>query len=115
DILENVDYRNLTAATFAITENLEAGGSRSLLPAGMGNLPLEAAFLPNNSPNPQIQSPRARFTVDMPMKVLPSQPQVSMTISATDAQGNKRSLRIPIEVVDSSFDARVLESKENRR
>ncbi|HQG26985.1 MAG TPA: hypothetical protein PLY73_00390 [Candidatus Ozemobacteraceae bacterium] len=115
DILENVDYKSLTAATFDITENLEAGGTRSLLPGGNAvSLPLDAAFLADNSPNPQVQSPRARYTVDMPMKVLPNQPQVTMTVSATDAQGNVRTLVLPIVIVDSSFDARVLESKENR-
>ncbi len=115
DIIDNVDYINLKAATFDIIENLEAGGTRSLLPGGNPvSLPLDAAFLADNSPNPKLQSPRARYTVDMPMKVLPNQPQVSMTISATDAQGNIRTLVLPIEIVDSSFDARVLESKENR-
>lgn len=115
DVLENVDYQNLTAATFDITETLDTGSTRSLLPDGQVSLPLEAAFLADSSANPQIQSPRARYTVDMPMKVLPSQPQVRMTVSATDAQGNIRTLVLPIEIVDSSFDARVLESKENRR
>jgi len=115
DILENVDYRDLTAATFDISETLDAGGSRSLLPDGSVSLPLQAAFRPDNTPNPLIQSPRARYTVDMPMKVLTGQPQVRMTVSATDAQGNIRTLVLPIEIVDSSFDARVLESKENKR
>lgn len=115
DILENVDYRNLTAATFDITETLDTGVTRSLLPGGQVSLPLEAAFLADSSANSLVQSPRARYTVDMPMKVLPGQPQVTMTVSATDAQGNIRTLVLPVEIVDSSFDARVLESKENRR
>lgn len=115
DILENVDYKNLTAATFDIAQNLEAGGTQSLLPGGNPvSLPLDAAFLADSSANPLVQSPRARYTVDMPMKVLAAQPQVTLTISATDAQGNTRTLVLPIEIVESTFDARVLESKENR-
>lgn len=113
DILENVDYKNLTAATFDIIENMEDGGTRSLLPGGNAvSLPLDAEFDATNTQ--KVKSPRARYTVDMPMKVLPNQPQVSMTISATDANGNIRTLVLPVVIVESSFDARVLESKENR-
>jgi len=41
-------------------------------------------------------------------------PQIVVYLTATDASGNKRSLSVPIRVVDSSFDARILETIENK-
>jgi len=40
--------------------------------------------------------------------------QVLVEVSASDQNNNRRKLIIPIKVVESTFDTRVLEIKENR-
>jgi hypothetical protein len=47
-------------------------------------------------------------------QTMPGNAQITVQIYAADKIGNERTLIIPIQVVDSTFDARVLESSENR-
>ncbi len=118
---DNVDYQAFRAVSVNIMERPAAGPERDLLTGARPPLPLDADY-DNNGVKMSVGNLefRARYAVDMPMSVRPTQAnpadfQVYVKIAATDSSGNERSLLIPIQVVDSSFDARVLESKENRR
>ncbi len=115
DILDNADYLDLGTATIEIYETRKDGTEHSLLPFPIPRIPLEKAFLPSNLPNPKVSSPRARYSVDTPMVVIPNTNQVKILLKASDSAGNNRSLLIPIQIIDSTFDARILESKENRK
>lgn len=57
--------------------------------------------------------PRASYTVDMPMKIN-GEKQVSIEFKAKDQDDNERILVIPVTVVESTFETRVLETKENK-
>ncbi len=59
--------------------------------------------------------PRGIFAVDLPMLVESTQPQMKVTVYAKDHQGNQRALIIPVNIAESSFETRVLETKEDRR
>ena len=59
--------------------------------------------------------PRGIFAVDLPMQVEATQPQIRVTVFAKDLQGNERALIIPVNIVESSFETRVLETKEERK
>ncbi len=121
DYNDNVDYQAFRAVSVNIMERPAAGPERDLLTGAKPPLPLGADYDTNSVLTTEgNQAFRARYAVDMPMTVRASQIdpvnfQVYVKIAATDSSGNERSLLIPIQVVDSSFDARVLESKENRR
>ncbi|HNV69365.1 MAG TPA: hypothetical protein PKO06_06675, partial [Candidatus Ozemobacteraceae bacterium] len=121
DYADNVDYQPFQAVSVNIMERPAAGPERDLLTGAKPPLPTDADY-DNNGTLTSVgnQAFRARYAVDMPMTVRPAQTapanfQVYVRIGATDSSGSQRSLLIPIQVVDSSFDARVLESKENRR
>lgn len=58
--------------------------------------------------------PRGTFVVDMPLKVREGN-QVEITVSAEDHAGNQRTLVIPVKIIESSFETRVLETKEDRK
>ena len=58
--------------------------------------------------------PRGTFTVDMPLKVKEGN-QVEITVNAEDHAGNQRALVIPVKIIESTFETRVLETKENRK
>ena len=58
--------------------------------------------------------PRGTFVVDMPLKVREGN-QVEITVNAEDHAGNQRTLIIPVKIIESSFETRVLETKEDRK
>lgn len=59
--------------------------------------------------------PRGTYAVDLPMQVESTQPQMKVTVSTKDNAGNERILVIPISLSESSFETRVLETKEERK
>ncbi len=117
---DNVDYLDFTRASFEIKDKTGGNLITGTPPAiPLANVYLEGNDVPNSA-HPGVNVPQARFAADMPMKVdanqgTPSVYQVKVECSATDAEGNTRSLVIPVRIVDSSFETRVLESRENRR
>lgn len=113
DVEDNVSYQDLTDAVLTIKEPANASPNDNLLP---DPAPLIDLTRTHNEDGVVIApSPRARFVADMPMRVGATQPQVEVTLTATDANGNSRGVVIPVTVVDSTFDARVIESSESRR
>lgn len=60
-------------------------------------------------------NPRATHAVDMPMRVIENENQVTVEVYAEDQQGNARLIEIPVRIVPSTFETRVLESHEERR
>ncbi|KAF1079325.1 MAG: hypothetical protein GQF41_4329 [Candidatus Rifleibacterium amylolyticum] len=112
-IFDNTGFRELKEATIKVV-NLD-GGESSLLPANSPNIPLMAWQNVNgNAIEGVADRPRASFAVDMPMKALTDQNQVLIEVYASDLNNNRRKLIIPIKVVESTFETRVLEIKENR-
>lgn len=114
-IADNVDYKALQDATISVIE-LTGAAANVLLATTTLNLNtnhednLEAA----------LQFDRGRHYIDVPMQVragqtMPDNPQMVIHLTATDFFGNKRSLSVPVRVIDSTFDARILESNENRQ
>jgi hypothetical protein len=114
-LADNVDYQDLASAAISVTEYNDSG-SKALLPTR----PLTSTAQPNDDLEASLKFDRGRFFVDMPMKVMPDQSitdnscQVSVSIYAEDSSGNRRILTIPVKIVESTFDARVLESSEKR-
>lgn len=114
-LADNVDYQDLASAAISVTEYNDSG-SKALLPTR----PLTSTAQPNDDIEASLKFDRGRFFVDMPMKVMPDQSitdnscQVSVSIYAEDSSGNRRVLTIPVKIVESTFDARVLESSEKR-
>lgn len=109
---DNVSYKNLGQATFGITED-QGGTTKDLLPSPAPAISLVRSR--NEDGNVETPFPRARFVADMPMRVRTNQPQVTVTLNATDGYGNSRGVVIPVTILDSTFDARVLESSEGRQ
>lgn len=113
-LADNVDYLDFSNARITVTENTGAG-TNVLLPDTL----LKTVFQSNDDFEASLKYDRGRYYIDIPMKVLagqtmPGNAQVTVRIDAADKIGNERTLIIPIQVVDSTFDARVLESSENR-
>jgi len=121
---DNVDYLNFSSAEFKISDKF----GQSLITGAAPAVPLASRYLEStnnqeNSNHPGTVSnpePQARFSADTPMKVdpiqtKPSEYQINIRCLAADAEGNTRSLVIPVKVIDSSFETRVLESREERR
>ncbi len=113
-LADNVDYLDFSDANITVSENTGAG-TNTLLPATT----LKTNAQPDDDFDASLKYDRGRYYIDVPMKVLagqtmPGNAQITVQIYAADKIGNERTLIIPIQVVDSTFDARVLESSENR-
>ncbi len=112
-IFDNTGYRELKDATIKVV-NLD-GGESNLLPANSPQIPLIASQdINGNLVDGMADRPRASFAVDMPMKAVADQNQVLIEVFASDQNDNRRKLIIPVKVVESTFETRVLEIKENR-
>lgn len=112
-IFDNTGFRDLESADIKVV-NLD-GGESNLLPANSPRISLKAWQNINGNPIDGIfDRPSASYAVDMPMKAATGQNQVLIEVSASDKNNNRRKLIIPIKVVESTFDTRVLEIKENR-
>lgn len=114
-ISDNVDYQNLREASISVVE-LTGAAANTLL----ATTSLVLTAQPDDDKNKCLQFDRGRHYIDVPMQVragqnMPVTPQLVIHVTATDSSGNKRSLSVPVGVVDSTFDARVLESNENRQ
>ncbi|PKL50490.1 MAG: hypothetical protein CVV42_03070 [Candidatus Riflebacteria bacterium HGW-Riflebacteria-2] len=112
-IFDNTGFRELKEATIKVV-NLD-GGETSLLPTNSPQIPLMAwQNINGNAIDGVANRPRASYSVDMPMKAVTGQNQVLIEVYASDLNNNRRRLTIPIKVVESTFETRVLEIKENR-
>lgn len=112
-IFDNTGFRDLKEATIKVV-NLD-GGESSLLPANSPSIPLMPWQSINGAPIAGVADrPRASYAVDMPMKALADQNQVLIEVYTSDQNDNRRKLIIPVKVVESTFETRVLEIKENR-
>lgn len=112
DIFDNCGFKNLDSASIRIVDNL----SGVLL--NVEDIDLRATHDDNGSVIKKYKDePRAIFAVDLPRKVAPEseQPQLKITVSACDNAGNEKHLVIPVTILESSFDARVLEHKESKQ
>lgn len=122
-VTDNVDYKDLAEAKISVKELMPDGTQRVLLAETALKTQADAnsaeSALHSTLRQKFLERERGIFYIDVPMKVKDSQsvanPQIMVYITATDSSGNKRSMSVPIQVVDSSFDTRVLESIENRR
>jgi hypothetical protein len=110
---DNVAYKPFQAVSIAITD-LTDGGNRNMLPSNSNAISTVSSIDANGDANSQLDDPRARFAIDMPMKVVSGTNQVQIVFSAQDQQGNRREITIPIRILDNTFNTRVLENKENR-
>lgn len=112
-ITDNTGFRALGDTEIQIS-NFE-GGTTSLLPSNSPAIPTSPSLDLNGNEIPALANrPRASYAIDMPMKANPSTNQVEIKVRAADENGNERTLTIPVKVVESGFDTRVLEIKENR-
>jgi hypothetical protein len=119
---DNVDYKDFKEIKISVIERRADGGTTILLPETSLNPAADAASsesaLHTTLRDNYLEKERGIFYIDVPMKVKTPQsvtdPQIVVYLTATDASGNKRSLSVPIRVVDSSFDARILETIENK-
>ena len=113
NITDNVNYKALKEATISITD-LTDGANSSMLPANANLVSKVSSVDSSGAPNTQLDKPRARFSIDMPMKVVAGTNQVRITLQAKDDQGNERTITIPVRILDNTFNTRVLENKEIR-
>jgi hypothetical protein len=110
---DNVAYKAFQDISIAITD-LTDGGNRNMLPSNSNAISTVSSIDSSGADNSQLDDPRARFAIDMPMKVVTGTNQVKIVFSAQDQQGNKREITIPVRILDNTFNTRVLENKENR-
>ena len=112
-IFDNTGFRALEEATLIVEDN-DGSTTRSLLPANSPGIPtipslnVTAAII-----NSLDTRPRASYAIDMPMKIN-GEKQVKIELKARDGDNNERILTIPVTVVESTFETRVLETKENK-
>jgi hypothetical protein len=112
DIFDNCGYLPLQAASIKV-ENLSTvdGGVMLDKPIKCDVSHDELGNLSNYK-----NKPRGAFTIDLPMQVDNSvNNQLKITVYAKDNQGNERELIIPVKLVESTFETRVLETKEERK
>lgn len=112
---DNVDYQAFTQGSISVIELTGAGTNNLLATTSLG-----LSAYPDDDKEKCLQFDRGRHYIDVPMQIragqdMPTTPQLVIHLTATDSSGNKRSLTVPVRVVDSTFDARVLESNEGRQ
>lgn len=107
DILDNCGFEKLRKANITVTNDNE-----DILNSAIN---IDSSHdIYGNLKESFKNKPRGTFVVDLPMKVSENQPQINIAVYAEDHQGNKKQLEIPVNIVESSFETRVLESKENK-
>ena len=106
NIFDNCGYKNLNNAHIKVTDDSEVLLDKEINRDNTHNDKGEIVKF--------ISQPRGTFIVDMPLKVKEGN-QVEITINAEDHAGNQRALVIPVKIVESTFETRVLETKENRK
>ena len=112
-IFDNTGFRSLSEATLTISDK-DGAGTRSLMPSNSPAVPLIPSLsVAGVKINDLDNKPRASYAVDMPMKIN-GEKQVTIELKAKDQDNNERSLVIPVTVVESTFETRVLETKENK-
>lgn len=116
DIFDNCGYLPLSEAKIKIEQN-----GKSLFEDDNNNdgktINPEASHGADGNIINFSKKPRGVFTVNLPMQVAPeeNQPQITISVKAKDHAGNERELVIPVKLVESSFETRVLETKEERK
>lgn len=113
NVSDNTGQRALGEATLAVDDNSGAGKA-SLMPANSPSIPTIPSLSNSGAPiNGLDTKPRASYAIDMPMKIN-GEKQVTIEFKAKDQNNNERILVIPVTVVESTFETRVLETKENK-
>jgi hypothetical protein len=113
NIFDNTGFRPLGEASLVVEDN-DGATTRSLMPANSPEIPLIPSLTVSGAiTNDLDKKPRASYAVDMPMKIN-GEKQVKIELKAKDLNNNERILVIPVTVVESSFETRVLETKENK-
>ena len=108
DIFDNCGFKNLGEATIKVENNNSVLLEKNIKTNRSHN---DDGLLENDFKD----KPRGVFSVDLPMQVSGTQPQLKVTVYAKDHQGNERELVIPVNLVESTFETRVLETKEERK
>lgn len=113
NIFDNCGFLPLSNATISITDSQEPSNNLSK------TINTDAS---NNESDGNLidkfkTAPRGTFYYNAPLKVADdsNQPQLKITVSTADEEGNARTIVIPIRVVESTFETRVLETKEGRQ
>lgn len=112
-VFDNTGFRSLSEAALTV-EDQDGATTRNLMPSNSPSIPLIPSL--NTSGviiNGLDTKPRASYAVDMPMKVN-GEKQVKIEFKAKDQDNNERIITIPVTVVESTFETRVLEIKENK-
>ncbi len=109
NIFDNCGFRALQDATIKVKNGNEVIVAEQIKCDASHNIE-------DGSIKPEfLQQPRGIFVADMPMKVDESQPQMELTVYCKDHAGNERTLVIPFQLAESTFETRVLETKEERQ
>ncbi len=112
-ISDNTGFRALGEAVLVVEDN-DGTGTRNLMPANSPAIPtIPSLNVSGAIINNLDTKPRASFAIDMPMKIN-GEKQVKIEFKAKDQDNNERILVIPVTVVESTFETRVLETKENK-
>ncbi len=112
NIFDNCGYLPLEDAKIKV-ENIVANNSTVLIDK---DIKTDASHTIEGSMKDEFKNkPRGTYAVDLPMLVDATQPQIRVTVSTKDNAGNERNLVIPITLLESSFETRVLETKEERK
>ena len=106
NIFDNCGYKTLNNAKIKVVDASEVLLQKEINTGVSHNEKGEIVNFTNH--------PRGTFVVDMPMIVKEGN-QVEITVNAEDHAGNQRSIVIPVKIVESTFETRVLETKEDRR
>jgi len=113
NIFDNTGFRPLGEAALVVEDN-DGATTRNLLPTNSPEIPLIPSLTVSGViTNDLDKKPRASYAVDMPMKIN-GEKQVKIELKGKDQNNNERILSIPVTVVESSFETRVLETKENK-
>ncbi|MBR4570221.1 MAG: hypothetical protein IKO19_06090, partial [Candidatus Riflebacteria bacterium] len=106
NIFDNCGYKELNNASIKVVDDSEVLLQKEINKGNSHNEKGEIVNFTNH--------PRGTFIVDMPLKVKEGN-QVEITVNAEDHAGNQRALVIPVKIIESTFETRVLETKEDRK
>lgn len=108
DILDNTGFRNLKDAKITVNDRVVG----SLLDSKINT---EKTHDETGSLIGKFQkSPRGVFSVELP-SVVDGNNQITVIVEAEDLNGNKRGIQIPVNLRESAFEARVIETKEHKK
>ena len=111
NIFDNCGFIPLSQASVSLKDTVE--GNENITDKAIS---LDASHDMSGEFQKFTNSPRCTFYFNAPTRLSSDgNPQLTLEVKAADAEGNERIIVIPINVVDSSFKTRVLETKESRQ